>query len=624
MHLDYRPDINGLRGVAVLAVIFYHLNPRYLPGGFAGVDIFFVISGFLITGIIRRELEDGNFSFWEFYARRVRRIYPALILVIVATLSAAYFLMLPPDYSLLGESAKWSAAGLSNFLFLAQAGYFAPEASRLPLLHTWSLGIEEQFYLVWPFVAWLAWRLWAKTPVLATLAVLIAVASFIYAYVVRPVDVDLAFYSPLARAWELALGALVSLVPPLRNRWLGQSAALLGAILVGACLWYARGKGEPIVLGLGCLGAALLIMPKPGTLVGKALAVAPARFVGQISYSLYLWHWPLLILWSHFYLVQDRLPTTLYLPYGALLLLLATLSWLLVERPFRAWRGPSRWTVGAGAFAAGAVVLLGFGVTGTQGLPSRIPEKAARYASYVEGHTIEGPQRTCWSSSNIDPALFEEDKCVTVDPDKPNVLLVGDSHANQFSRAMNVVFPELNISYVGSSGCYPLLNTTGQKRCIDMMARVFEKYVPQKHFDAVILSGRWKQEGSRLAPVPQTIDYIRGFGSEVVILGPNHEYKDDLPTLLAYRVMRGPVVMKGKESNRAARGGEKAMRELTAGLGAHYYSTLEVGCAKSPCMRLTPDDEPMLFDDNHLSDVGAVYVLRALRQQGMLADLISR
>ncbi len=625
MRSDYRSDIDGLRAAAVLAVIVYHLNPRYLPGGFTGVDIFFVISGFLITGIIRRELRDNKFSFWEFYARRVRRIYPALLLVIVATLAGGYALMLPPDYALLGESAKWASLGLSNFFFFSEAGYFGPAAGRLPLLHTWSLGVEEQFYLVWPLFGWLAWRISRNVRALTVLAVLIVVASFAYTIVIRPGDTDLAFYSPIARAWELALGALAALVPPLRGRRLSELVAALGAILVIACLLLAGGKGGLVVLGLGCLGAALLVLPKePGTIVAWALSIPPARFVGQISYSLYLWHWPLLVFWSHFYLVEGRMPASLYLAYAAVLLVLATLSWRFVERPFRTWRSPSRWTVLGGGVAASAVVLLGLGLTATHGLPDRIPEKAVRYASYLDDHRIDGPRFHCWSSSNIDPALFDEANCVNIDPSRPNVLLIGDSHANQFSRALRVVFPEVNLSYVGASGCYPLHKATGKKRCTDMMARVFDTYIPQMRFDAVILSARWDTAGGRLKRVPATVDYIGRYAGEVVILGPSQEYRADLPTLLAYSVMRGPAVLIGQENNKDARAGEKAMRRFTRETDAAYYSTYDVACSTSPCMTLTPNDEPMLFDDNHLSDPGAVYVLEQLRRQGMLADVISR
>jgi peptidoglycan/LPS O-acetylase OafA/YrhL len=622
MREDYRHDIDGLRAVAVLAVIVYHLNPRYLPGGYAGVDIFFVISGFLITGIIRRELVEGRFSFWEFYARRVRRIYPALLVVILATLAAAYLLMLPPDYALLGDSAKWAAAGLSNFFFLFQAGYFGPDAARLPLLHTWSLGVEEQFYLVWPLLAWLAYRLWPGTRTLAGFAIAIVAASLVYAVVLRPLDADLAFYSPLARAWELGMGAAVALLPPLRGRMLGQVASTLGAVLVLACLVLARGSAAPALLLAGCLGATLLVMPKEAdTLVGRALAIPPARFVGQISYSLYLWHWPLLILWSHFLLLRDRLPVSLYLPYAAILLVLAVASWRFIERPFRAWRAPSRWTVGIGTAAAAAVVLLGLGLTASQGLPWRVPEKALHYASYLEDHRIDAPTVRCWTSVNVDPSRFEEDRCVKIDRKRPNVLLIGDSHANQFSRAMRLVFPEVRISYVGAKGCYPLLHATGAELCTAMMDRVFDNYIPNKPFDAVILSARWV-DNARLEQLPATIDYIRKFGGDPIILGPNQEYTQDLPTLLAYSVIRGPSVLDGKESNAKVVTGEAAVRRIAMEQGATYYSTFEIGCSASPCTRLTPEDDPMLFDDNHLSGAGALYVLRALRANGLLAGLL--
>ena len=417
----------------------------------------------------------------------------------------------------------------------------------------------------------------------------------------------------------------MAFAPAIRSRWLAETASLAGAGLIAACLITSSGGGSGVYpdLLLACGGAALIVLPKhPPTLVSSLLALRPIRFIGEISYSLYLWHWPVLVFFAHYYLLDDSLSWVAMAAYLPGIAVLATLSWRFVERPFRKWRPKAPVSVLGGMATAAVFTLTGWGITAAQGLPARIPDQAARYASYLDEHRIEGEFPRCWTSGSTDPALFEADKCLTIDPERPNVLLIGDSHANQFSRAIRVMFPEVNISYVGASGCWPLVHSIGARRCLTMMDRVFDRYIPQMRFDAVILSARWSAKSKRLKHLPETIDYIRRSGSEVIILGPSHEYRQDLPTLLAYGVLRGDAALRGQESNRIAKAADKAVRSTAAELDVPYFSPFEIACAKSPCMTLTPEDEPMLFDDNHLSDPGALYVLKAFRDQGLLANLL--
>ncbi|MDR1349746.1 MAG: acyltransferase, partial [Zoogloeaceae bacterium] len=206
---DYRPDIDGLRAIAVLAVIGYHFFPAWIKGGFVGVDVFFVISGFLIGGILLEALRKGEFSLTEFYARRIRRIFPALILVLLSVLAFGWFALWPEDYQNLGKHTAGGAAFISNFLFWQEAGYFDVAAERKPLLHLWSLGVEEQFYIVFPISLWLLWRM--KLRILAGIA-LFAFVSFVLNFAVYRSYPDFDFYFPLTRFWELLAGAVLWLV----------------------------------------------------------------------------------------------------------------------------------------------------------------------------------------------------------------------------------------------------------------------------------------------------------------------------------------------------------------------------------------------------------------------------
>ena len=298
--ITYRPDIDGLRAVAILAVLAFHAFPDSVRGGFVGVDVFFVISGFLITSLLAKAMAAGRFSLRQFYARRIRRIFPALALVAVACLGAGWYLLLADEYAQLGKHvAATSAFGL-NFVLWNEAGYFDRAGVLKPLLHLWSLGVEEQFYIVWPLVLWLAFKVRVRP--LALTLVLIA-ASFGYGVWVTGTNTTAAFYSPLTRFWELAIGCGLALwTPPgtaqaLDSRAIDHAKAIVGLALVLAGIrfihrdlpfpgWWAL---------LPTVGTGLLISAGPGAWVNRhVLSQRVLVWVGLISYPLYLWHWPLL------------------------------------------------------------------------------------------------------------------------------------------------------------------------------------------------------------------------------------------------------------------------------------------------------------------------------------------
>lgn len=291
---DYRSDIDGLRAVAVLGVLVYHYGATWLPGGFTGVDVFFVISGFLITSILRREILAGEFSLLGFYDRRLRRIAPALFAVLLVSLVAGWFLLIPGDYADMAKSAAYSAGGLGNLYFFWNTGYFDQAADLQPMLHMWSLGVEEQFYFVWPPLLFLLMtRLSSQRVVVGVLAIGLAVA---FAFAVWDVSVHpkAAFYLPHARAWELALGAILAFLPRIGNRLLSEVMVAAGLALIAWSYLVITSK-DPfpgLNAAYACIGAALVIWPKSPTFFAGPLSLRPMVWVGLISYSLYLWHWP--------------------------------------------------------------------------------------------------------------------------------------------------------------------------------------------------------------------------------------------------------------------------------------------------------------------------------------------
>lgn len=432
-HPAYRADIDGLRAVAVVAVVVFHFFPSALPGGFAGVDIFFVISGYLITQIIFGGLESGAFSVASFYARRVRRLFPALILVLAASLAFGWTALFQSEYAQLGEHAVAGAAFLANFAFWSESGYFDKAAIAKPLLHLWSLGVEEQFYIFWPVVLALAWRMRSN---LLLVAGAIALVSFGANVFTSSADPAAAFYSPWTRFWELMIGAMLACRAPglpatgarpwtLAERpQLASAASVAGIALILLGLAFAREKGFPGWQALlPTVGTALLILAGPGAAVNRMLLSRGAFVaVGLISYPLYLWHWPLL---SFPRIVHGELGAELRTVLLVLAVILAALTYLLVERPVRAARNRGALTAVLVASMA-AVGAFGFFVMAQRGLEQRAVVQSNVSLDAVRATNLPPLATSCPSVPPEHRKLFQ---CYVDKREPPRFALLGDSKA---------------------------------------------------------------------------------------------------------------------------------------------------------------------------------------------------
>lgn len=337
MRNDYRPDIDGIRTVAVLSVLLYHLGFQKFAGGFVGVDVFFVISGYLITGLISRELaETGSFRFGHFYLRRIRRLFPAAFMIFVVTFVFAFLLMAPQHFSDFGMSLVASVLSFSNVYFWIKANYFDLGNQFRPLLHTWSLSVEEQFYLAWPLLLW-GWYKVAGGRSTGILVAILFVVSLVLNWRYEQ-DQTTIFYLPWFRVFEFAIGAAVLRLPVARN-WMAEVAVVAGLLLIAyAVLFYDEQMVFPSTAALApCLGAALAIWGGRAAVAGKLLSNPIAVHVGLISYSLYLVHWPLIVLYRYF--VFHEIGTAEKVGLLIASVLLAELSYQLVEKPTRKGAG---------------------------------------------------------------------------------------------------------------------------------------------------------------------------------------------------------------------------------------------------------------------------------------------
>ncbi len=644
MHLTFRPDINGLRAIAVVSVVAFHVERRLAPGGFVGVDIFFVISGYLISRIIFSEISVGQFSLRRFYARRVRRIFPALALVLGAVWLGGLLWLPPPALTVLGQHQLEAAAYILNFSLAAEVNYFAPSAQGNPLLHLWSLSIEEQFYIVWPALLILGLRLRLPT---AALILAVTALSFGFNLYSTPRDPTAAFYLPWGRVWELALGAAVarfelSRGPPPGGARRGGLALAGIALMAAAIVLFDENQAFPgwraVVPTLGCA----MVIAFPGRWSEKLLCAAPMQFFGNLSYPFYLWHWPLL---AFAFLRWGALaPPGLRPALAALALILAALTNRFVERPIFAFSVRRPWkTVAALAAALAALGLIGMLTRAEKGFPGRYPAQvAAIFAFPPHGFEQQAYRAGLCYDDRRDEHLTPETvaqafapQCLQkADPAKPTLLLLGDSHGAHLYAGLSAVFGDrANILQLNASYCAPLIENiepeAGSKsatpRCRAINDHVFAQVEALKP-DIVVVGAYF---GVFLdTPGWATRDFLQNFRAgaqalrargvgRVIVAGQIPTWTPSLPQLAANEILRDgrTPVFSSNGLNRQSLDVDAALRRQDFGPGVSLISLAEKLCDDRGCRRRLGDDLPedlMAIDYGHFSTRGSAYVAREI------------
>ena len=525
--MKYRPEVDGLRAIAVIPVILFHAGLPFFEGGFVGVDVFFVISGYLITSILLDDLEKDRFSIVNFYERRARRILPALFLVMACCIPAAWFLSLPQELSEFSESVIGTTLFGSNIVFWRQSDYFATAAEFKPLLHTWSLSIEEQFYLLFPPVLALLWGIRRRQliPVLAICGVGLVSLGLAHFFSTRSATAN--FFLLPSRAWELSLGALaafslrespgpVELSPSIRG-----TLAILGLMLIiFSVLTFDRHTPFPSFWALIPTGGTLLILlfGAKDTLAGRMLSRGYVVFVGLISYSAYLWHQPLYAFARQYWNGDPALPYLVLL--AGLSLALAALSWRFVERPFRDRARFSRKHIFVGS-ATGMAIFLAIGALGVikDGFPDRYDSRFHEMLNTERDVRYQGREAAKYKSR-----VFASDE-------RPKVLIVGDSYALDVINALAEVgqIDKLNLSLHHISGAcgnlyvkedlseYIELNSRASCRAADRYeSELIRERIQQA--DEVWLVSAWSPWV--ISYLPQSISNLKAkYGDKFVVFG---------------------------------------------------------------------------------------------------------
>lgn len=652
--LHYRPDIDGLRAVAILLVIFFHAIPEALPAGFIGVDIFFVISGYLITGILLKDMKGRDFSYLHFYARRFRRIIPALILVLISILLLGWFFLLSKEYSNVARNVVAGATFTTNLILLRQAGYFDWSAEFNPLLHLWSLGIEEQFYLLWPPVLLFIYK---RSRRLATWTLLLLVISFGLNVYFVPEYESKVFYLLPTRFWELLVGCLLATTEAsskVTSKSFGNTRSIAGAIILAAALFFIdKREHYPGWWALmPTVSAFLIISAGPYTLLNRTmLSNKPVVLVGLISYPLYLWHWPLL---SIARIVEGKLSNTFALGILGLSAILALLTWKFIELPaqlklFQHYHKTQRdkYYVTLALALIFTVSFFGLLVVYRDGFPGRYP----KYESALKQLDQLSFEDTLKAADCKNAYGLQESVCSQSGPN-PSIAIIGDSHAMQLFPGMSLIANKRgqNIILLAMGACPPLygINATeygrdDNKSCI-LTANDYIRFFssPSNTVKTVIIASRgasyisghdmgdgrfrWnlvplqpqEKESSRpalfLAGTSRMIDFLEGRGKRVIFFIDNPELGFDPKSCMIQR----PLSLLHNTQHScfipasAVYAWQEEYRDIVAELKSLHpnlevFDSTSYWCNQQDCS-ISKDGKLMYRDDNHLNIYGSKFI----------------
>ena len=638
--LKYRPDIDGLRAIAVSAVVIFHAFPSVLTGGFVGVDIFFVISGYLISSIIYKDLHVGSFSFAHFYARRVRRIFPSLIVVLVTSYVLGRHTLFALEYKNLGAHIAAASVFVSNFLLTEESGYFDGDSDLKVLLHLWSLAIEEQFYIVWPVLVYVLWttkRLFAMTTVGLTLLSFTLNLSIVKHHAIQT------FYWPMTRVWELLIGAcLAFILISMKDRFTKAKTRLESPFIVpvygempvsnGSLLWNTTSMVGTFLILLPVVfltktsifpgwwalsptfGTTLVILSGPTAWINqKVLSSCLLVRIGLISYPLYLWHWPLLVFTRIVH--GQETSSNVCIAIVLLSIILAWMTYVFIDKPLR-----------FGSFATIKVVLLcvsmiiiglmGYHTYQSDSLRSQFPPEIQDIVNFKYNTSKLYRGRTCFLLTEQDESQFGACVDNSKKPASTAVILWGDSYAAHLHPGITTVKSDLRLTQLAASHCPPIIGYLVPIRpfCKQINDYVAKRISNEKP-NTVILAALWTSfvDWKNLT---RTITYLKNASiNNIYLIGPLPLWESSLPrTLYRYYIYNKQYPLPKYLRFGLAPNTDKldnAMLTFATDVNINYISPYKILCTVAGCLTRTGDsvDTLVAWDNGHLTVAGSTFVV---------------
>ncbi|WP_316786261.1 acyltransferase family protein [Pedobacter frigiditerrae] len=608
---DFRFDINALRAVAVVVVVFFHFKIPYFDGGFAGVDIFFVISGYLMTKIVINGMNAHKFSVAGFYGRRAQRIVPALLMSVTAMLLAGFFIYFPDEFHSLTKNALGSLLFYSNFNYY-NTNYFDASSETNPFLHTWSLSVEWQFYLLLPIILVLVNKIFKndKRKFLIFFSTTTFLLFLLSIYVTKD-HYSAGFYLLPFRAWEMLAGGTAFLLSGVYKLKHNILISILGYVVLFTSLYFLDNQEiwPSLFTLLPVLSTVVIILANSNDY--KFLKLRGIQIIGKISYSLYLWHWPLYVVANYFGFQMSPSVTLLLI---AISFALAAFSYKYIENS--SYNTTRNISIATAVIASISIVLFFNDFN-----KLRLKKETLYIANYKEDHMDQIKKQfsrgICFKQDNKD--IFNYGECLTLSKNEKNILLIGDSHAAHLSESLREIFEKRNIHLLQASGgsCLPTIKKR-KSQCNEIFNEIFYKYIPSNatEIDGIILSGNWIAENHKtmVVDLKQTISYLKNFGIPVVIVGQNENYKIAYPTLAARE------------------------HELSANISSEYITPQSITTndilknnfsnvyidifSINNDHKLSVDYIPYIIDENHFSKYGADIVVNTIVKNKIFSNFL--
>jgi len=597
----FRYDINALRGIAVLGVIFFHFKIPHFNGGFSGVDIFFVISGYLMTSIIIRGVDKENFALREFYSKRLKRIVPALLFLITAITILGFFFYFPIDFMLNEKNAAASLLFLSNIYYWTNSGYFDASSETNILLHTWSLSVEWQFYLLYPLALLLLNKIIKNRLYFAIFfsvsTILMMVLSFLFTKWIPAAS----FYLLPSRAWEMMFGGIAFFMSDyLKNTGVRKSLSIVGYISLLISMFFLRSEmawpGIYTIIPVSC--TFIIIVANYNEF--ETLKNRTVQFFGKISYSLYLWHWPVFVFAKYFGAESTFISIITLM---TICVLLGYLSYRYIESiDFQ----NNRFILTTMTSLTVITICLGLIVTNSSMFkPNSI--YLTNYASKNVNKKIQFSAGCCFLtslSSRID--RFKNTECLKIKGDMNNILLIGDSHAAQLSLSLKNILRKdgINLLQATSSGCSPVKRSNGQLRCSEVMDYVYNDFIlhNSKKIDAIFICANWLGKGrmydnQMIMDIKYTVKYLDKLNIPVILIGQNETFKMPYTSILAkeeeynMKLLTDQLDLESYEVNDL----------MKKHFGSNYVDIIN----RNDFPRFSKAVGPYMFDNNHFTKYGA-------------------